>query len=339
MDIAVLGLNHNTAPVELREQVAFGRGDLPLAFSRVRRDLQIPECVILSTCNRVELYTLVPESNGTENRLKEFLTRFHRLEPDTLGKSAYWYSAPHSVRHLFEVAAGLDSMVLGESEILGQVREAYVLAVSHGAVGSVFHRLFQTAIHAGKQVRCRTQIGRHATSVSSVAVGLARKIFQNLARKRVLVLGAGQTAQSAVQCLKQSGVGEITVVNRSLERALALAETVGALALEMGDLPEALVHADIVIASASADHFLLTGSQVHRIMGARRQRPLFLIDISVPRNLDPQIGRLENVYLYDIDDLEGIVAANRALRLKEAAHGVRIVEEEVEDFFRRYPSS
>ncbi|MBI3318611.1 MAG: glutamyl-tRNA reductase [Candidatus Omnitrophica bacterium] len=336
MYIGVFGLSHRTAPVELREQVAFQGEELPRALEAVRRKCDIPECVILSTCNRVELYTLLPELNGHSAKLKEFLTRFHDLSPDFLGDRFYWYLQPDSVRHLFRVAAGLESMVVGESEILGQVREAYTRAVSCQSVGPVFHRLFQTAIRTGKEVRTKTRIGRGAVSVGSVAVELAKRIFQDLKRKTVLTLGAGSMGETTLQCLKGQGVGRILVANRSRESALPLAEVFGGEIFSLEELDRALVQADIVICSTGANRFLLHETEIRQAMVLRHQRPLFLIDISVPRNLDPAIGGLENVYLYDIDDLEGIASANLRMRMNEVHTCSRIIEERIDRFLERW---
>ncbi|MBI3324389.1 MAG: glutamyl-tRNA reductase [Candidatus Omnitrophica bacterium] len=343
MDIAVLGLNHRTAPVELRERLAFQEQRLPEALTAVRGELGLSECVILSTCNRVELYTALPEVNGSEGRpsvgaegrIKRFLARFHRVDPQLLDAHAYWHLQPDSVRHLFRVAAGLDSMVVGESEILGQVREAYAQAVSAGAVNGTFHRLFQTALRAGKQARSQTRIGRGAVSVSSVAVELARRIFRNLGSKTILLLGAGQMGESTLTCLRGQGVRSILIANRSTEKAVPLAEQVGGRVIPFERLDLALFQADILLCSTSADRYLLTREEVQGVMAARRQRPLFLIDISVPRNLDPRIGQLENVYLYDIDDLQGIASANLQMRLGEAEECARIVEKETGGFLGR----
>ncbi|MBI3333060.1 MAG: glutamyl-tRNA reductase, partial [Candidatus Omnitrophica bacterium] len=227
------------------------------------------------------------------------------------------------------------SMVLGESEILGQVRDAYGQAVSCGSAGSVFHRLFQTAIRTGKEVRAKTKIGQGAVSVSSVAVELARRIFQELRNKTILILGSGQMGEATLRCLREGGIGSIFVANRTLAAAAELAASVGGKAVPLGELIPTLVQADIVICSTSADRYLLTQPQVRGIMTARRQRPLFLIDISVPRNLDPQIGRLENVYLYDIDDLEGISSANLQSRLAQVEGCSRIIERQIDEFMGR----
>lgn len=345
MQIGVLGLNHHTAPIELRERLAFQVEELPAALNSVRQDLNIEECVILSTCNRVELYTVTPQMNGHEQDLKGFLAQFHRLEPEALDGSSplggrlYWYLQPDSVRHLFRVAAGLDSMVVGESEILGQVKEAYQQAVANESVGPIFHRLFQTALRTGKEVRAKTRIGQGATSVSSVAVELAHRIFQNLKTKTVLVLGAGQMGENTLHCLRAHGVGDVLLANRTLEAAFPLAQTIGGQVIPLQELERALLQADIVICSAGADHFLMTESQVRRAMAIRRQRPLFLIDISVPRNLDPKIGLLENVYLYDIDDLEGIASTNLQIRLKEIEACSTIIEQRLDAFLKKVPGT
>ncbi|PIQ82079.1 MAG: glutamyl-tRNA reductase [Candidatus Omnitrophica bacterium CG11_big_fil_rev_8_21_14_0_20_64_10] len=335
MEISVLGLNHHTAPVELREQLAFDPNRLPEALAMIRQRAKVSECAILSTCNRVELYTVLPEMNGQARALKQFLARTHGVAPEMIEDRLYWHLQPDSIRHLFRVTSGLDSMVLGESEILGQVRSAYAQAVEAGAVGSVFHRLFQAALRTGKAVRSQTGIGRGAVSVSSVAVELAGRIFRDIRTKRVLAIGSGHMGQLTVQCLKAQGVGEIWVTNRSDERAQAVAEKVAGRVAPIDRIEETLRETDIVICSTAADRFLLTVEQTRRAMVARRQRPLFLIDISVPRNLDPRIGQLENVYLYDIDDLEGIASTNLQTRLKEVETCNAIIETQLEEFVSR----
>ena len=335
MFIGVLGLNHRTAPVELRERLAFSNGELPVALRQVRDFLRIPECVILSTCNRVELYAALPELDGNEARLKQFLSIFHKLDPGFVGDRFYWYLQPDSVRHLFRVAAGLESMVLGESEILGQVKEAYEMADSMGCVGRIFHPLFQASLRTGKEIRSKTKIGHGAVSVSSVSVELARKIFQDLTTKTILLMGTGQMGEATLQSLKGQGAGKILVANRSPERAIPLAQAVGGEVVRLPELSAALLTADIVICSTAANEYLLTQSQIQRIMEERQGRTLCFIDISVPRNLDPQIGELEKVYLYDIDDLEEIASANRRMRLNEVTTCAAIIEAQLQNFLGR----
>ena len=335
--IAVLGLNHRTAPVELRERLAFPQERVTEALVRVKRELGILECVVLSTCNRVELYCALPEVNGHQQLLAEFVHRFHGLEPHIMPDPWYWYLQPHSVTHLFRVAAGLDSMVLGEAEILGQVKEAYQRAAEAETVGRVFRGLFQYAFSAAKDVRTKTQIGRGAVSVSSVAVELARKIFADLGNKPILILGAGQMGEATVRCLVGRGARRVLVVNRSHEAAQALARGVGGQPVPVEGLPEALRVADILICSTAADHYLLTRAQVQALMRRRRQRPFFLIDISVPRNLDPTIGTLDNVYLYNIDDLQGIAAANLQRRSDEMQTCLALIQIRTERFMQWLP--
>ena len=339
MEISVLGLNHRTAPVELRERVAFGERELPAALDVLQREVGVAECAILSTCNRVELYTVIPRQDGHEARLREFLVNFHGLGSDLLGERLYWHLAPDSVRHLLRVAAGMDSMVVGESEILGQVRDAYAQAVAGRSVGPVFHRLFQTALRTGKEVRAKTRIARGATSVSSVAVALARRIFRGLSSKTILLLGSGEMGEAMLTCLKDHGIRSILIANRTLEAADSLAKAFGGQVVPMADLERALIQADIVLCATSAGRFLVTRSQIRRIMGARRQKPLFLIDISVPRNLDPGIAEVENVYLYDIDDLQGIASVNLKMRLNEIRACSQIVEQQLGGFLSRISSS
>ncbi|MCM8794655.1 MAG: glutamyl-tRNA reductase [Candidatus Omnitrophica bacterium] len=315
--------------------MSFQETQIPEALQKIRREFGIAECVILSTCNRVELYTLFPAAADIEGGLRNFMALFHQVDPVLLRQSSYWYRQPDSVRHLFRVAAGLDSMVMGESEILGQVREAYRMAVSCGSVGGIFHRFFQTALHAGKEVRSKTRIGQGAVSVSSVAVDLAGRIFSDLKRKTVLNIGAGQMAEATLDCLKKRGAASIRVANRTLEAAARLAESVGGQPVSLNDLEFHLAHADIVICSTAADRFLISPAQVRGVMHARRQRPLFLIDISVPRNVDPLVGQMENVYLYDIDDLQGIASANLKIRLNESEACSAIIEAKADEFLNR----
>lgn len=334
MHIAILGLNHRTAPVEVRERVAVPPDRLPEVLTRLRRELGIPECVVLSTCNRVELYAALPEVNGHRAALTEFLARFQALEPRVIEGKLYWHLQPQSVAHLFRVAAGLDSMVLGESEILGQVKEAYQRACDAGTVGCVFRGLFQQAFTAAKDVRTKTQIGHGAVSVSSVAVELARKIFSDLTTKAILIFGAGQMGEATLRCLIARGAQRVLVANRSYAHAQTLAAQIGGRPVPADDLTEALWAADILIGSTAADQYLLTCPQVAALMRQRRQRPFFLIDISVPRNLDPAIGTLENVYLYNIDDLQGIAAANLQRRVNELGACQAIIEARAERFMR-----
>lgn len=335
MHIAVLGVNHRTAPVEVRERVAFPPERVPEALARLKAELEIPECVVLSTCNRVELYCAVPEINGHRAALTQFVNRFHAASPGIGDTALYWHLQPDSVTHLFRVAAGLDSMVLGESEILGQVKEAYQRAAAAQTVGRVFRGLFQQTFTVAKEIRTKTQIGRGAVSVSSVAVDLARKIFDDLSHKTILIFGAGEMGEATLRCLIVRGARHVLVANRSYAQAESLAAQIGGQAVPADDLGEALRAADILIGSTAADHYLLTRAQVQQLMRRRRQRPFFLIDISVPRNLDPGIGTLDNVYLYNIDDLEGMAAANLQRRAGELGLCLELIEARAQRFLER----
>lgn len=337
MQIAVLGLNHRTAPVELRERLAVSPDRLPEVLARLKSELEIPERVILSTCNRVELYCAIGELDGHRAALTRFLHQLalSAIDRGGLEERLYWHLQPESVTHLFRVAAGLDSMVLGESEILGQVKEAYQQAAEQQAVGRLFRQLFQQAFSVAKEIRTKTQIGRGAVSVSSVAVDLARKIFADLSTKRILIIGAGQMGEATLRCLIGRGARHVMVANRSYADAEALAAQLGGRPVPADDLSSALQAADIVIGSTAADHYVLVRPQVQSLMRQRRQRPFFLIDISVPRNLDPAIGTLDNVYLYNIDDLQGIAAANLQRRTEELGVCQALIEQRAQRFLRQ----
>lgn len=335
MQIAVLGLNHRTAPVEVRERVAFPPERVAEGLARLRRECDVSESLILSTCNRVELYCALPEVNGHRAALAHFVNQFHALEPGVVDQTWYWHLQPHSVTHLFRVASGLDSMVLGESEILGQVKEAYQRATEADSVGRVFHGLFQSAFSVAKEVRTKTQIGRGAVSVSSVAVDLARKIFADFSTKTILIFGAGQMGEATLRCLVGRGARHVLVANRSHDAAETLATEIGGRPVAADDVPAALREADILISSTAADRYLVTRPQVQALMRQRRQRPFFVIDISVPRNVDPAIGTLDNVYLYNIDDLQGIAAANLQRRADELEACLSIIDTNAQRFVQR----
>ena len=332
MHILLVGLNHRSAPIELREQLAFQREQLPEAFAKLRRDVGLDEVAILSTCNRVEIYAGVPELDGAIGRLQQFLTAHGRLEPARLSDRVYHSIEPHSIRHLFSVASGLDSMVLGEGEVLQQVKHAYELAKSHGATGKVLNVLFQKALHAAKAVRTQTAIGAGSTSIGSVAVELAQKIFGGLESSSVLLIGAGKISELTLTRLADRGVSRVNVMNRSIERAGALAVLHGATALPLEQLATQLGWADIVISSPSATQPLISRHEITNVMSVRRQRPLCLIDLGVPRNIDPAAGELENVYLFNVDDLDGLVAHYHRERQQAVEQARGIIEEKVGHF-------
>jgi glutamyl-tRNA reductase len=332
MHVVVVGLNHRSAPIELRERLAFHREQLPATLRRLRVELGLEEAAILSTCNRVEIYAGVPQLGGAVDRLQRFLSQHGRVELPHLAERLYSYTEPQSVRHLFSVTSGLDSMVLGEGEILQQVKHAYEWAKEAGATGKVLNVLFQRALNAAKAVRTQTAIGEGCTSIGSVAVELAEKIFGSLNRTTVLLIGAGKVGELALARLRERGVPDLRVLNRSSQRAQRIAESVAALAGGLERLSEQLAVADIVMTSTSAPEALITPREIVRAMRQRHQRSLCLIDLGVPRNIDPAVGRIENVYLFNIDDLQGLVehaATQRALALQASQ---AIIDRKVDRF-------
>jgi glutamyl-tRNA reductase len=341
MQLFLLGLNHKTAPVEVREQLALSPLHLSSALRGLREQAGAREVAILSTCNRAEVYAVGEDDSAP--RLERFLSEFHHVAQPALGRHLYRKGNADSARHLFRVASGVDSLVLGESQILGQVKTALEAARSNGALGGVLDELFRRAISCGKRARAETEIGRGALSVGSAAVELARQIFGPLQGRTVLILGAGKMSELTAQHLVASGARSVIVANRTYERACEIATLFGerrcaqenslARAVRWDDFPQHLAEADIVISSTRAPHLVLTAEQVNEAMRTRASRkksgPLLLIDIAVPRDIDPEAHRLDNVFLYDIDDLQGVVQLNRAQRGNEMARVEAIVEDEV----------
>ena len=332
MHIVVVGLNHRSAPVELRERLAFRREQLPQAFARLREELGVQEAAILSTCNRVEIYAGVPELDGAVGRLQGFLSGHGAVQPEGLIERLYAHAEPHSIRHLFCVTSGLDSMVLGEAEILHQVKHAYEWAKDYGATGKVFNVLFQRALNAAKAVRTHTAIGRGGTSIGSVAVELAQKIFGGLCGSAVLLIGAGKIGEVTLKRLAERGVGSVRIMNRSPGRAADLASAYGVEAAALEELPRQLREADIVITSTSAPAHLLGRAQAEAAMRSRHQRPLCIVDLGVPRNVEPSVGSLENVYLFNVDDLQGLVDHSHARRQQALQASQEIIDVKTERF-------
>jgi glutamyl-tRNA reductase len=338
MQVFLLGLSHKTAPVEVRERLAISSSHLPRALRYVRQSCGAPEAAILSTCNRTEIY-VVGEA-AVARRLERFLHKFHAVHGPShialqdLNSCLYRNQDAASITHLFRVASGLESLVLGESEILGQVKTAMESAREQGALGPILDELFRRAISCGKRARAETAIGRGAMNVGSAAVELARQIFGSLKGRTVLILGAGKMSSLTARSLVASGAHEVIVANRTHQRALELTNTLreagaDAEAVFWEELPQRLVAADIVIASTHAPHIVLSTAQVAAAMKARRHRPLFLIDIAVPRDIEASAHQLDDVFLYDIDDLQSVVEGNRAAREKELVEVQAIIESEV----------
>jgi len=333
MHIVLVGVNHKSCPIEVRERLAFRTEQLPAAYATLRGDLGLPEALILSTCNRVEIYAGVAQLDGTCDRLAAFLSAHGRLDASELGSQLYTYTEPRSVEHLFAVASGLDSMVLGEAEILHQVKHAYELARLHGTTGKAFNVLFQKALNVGKTVRAKTAIGRGCVSVGTVAIELAQKIFGDLRPYTVLLVGAGKIGELTLKRLTARGVSKVRIVNRSRERAQGLASLYGGMALGLDALESELLDADIVITSTAAPDVLVSCAQLAAMMPLRRHRPLCLIDLGVPRNVDSSVGQLENVYLFDIDDLQGLVDHHHEQRQQAVRESQAILDQKIRHFF------
>lgn len=334
MNFQLIGMNHISAPVEVRERLAISEAQLPDAIRWLVQQPGVDEGMVLSTCNRVELLT---SSNGGSD-LREFFPIYFGVNPDTLHSHIYEYKQRDAVRHVFRVASSLDSMVVGESQILGQVKEAYAIARGLGAVHSALDVLLSRAFAVAKRVRTETAIGSSSVSIASVAVQLAQKIFGSLNSRTVYLVGAGKMAELAARRLMANGVGKILFSNRTHERALQLGEAFGGEAVPFEHLLETADRADIVLTSTGAAGFLFRREHGERFLARRRNSPMFFIDISVPRNVDPEMDRLDGMFVYDIDDLQAVAAGNTAERQKEAARAEQIVELEVERFAMRLKS-
>ena len=327
MPFLVIGLSHHTAPVTLRERFSFAEARVPATLQRMRDSGLVDEALILSTCNRVEIYASTSlEAREAFPALRDFLTSCHEYR-DPLTDEIYTLSEPHSVEHLFKVASGLDSMVLGETEILGQLKKAYELALQHKHTGGVLNKTFQRAFNVAKQIRTETNIQRGSVSVGSVAVELAEKIFNSLEDRRIMVIGAGDTSEKTARALLSRGARSLLVSNRSHDRAVALAGELGGRAVHFDDWAGEFGQIDIVISSTSAPHYVLDRAKLEPLMRVRRNRPLLLIDIAVPRDIEPEVNFLENVYLYNIDDLQAIAADYLKLRKEESARCEAIIAE------------
>jgi len=345
MNVVVIGLSHHLSPVELRERFAFAEAKIPEALKSLRESGTAGEAVILSTCNRVEIYAATAlEPLQAFAGLKQFLVRRSvppvgssrcddrtvlRAVPADVGDELYTFAEPQSLHHLFRVACGLDSMVLGETEILGQLKQAYALAQQHGHTGARLNRAFQRAFHVAKHIRTHTNIQRGSVSVASAAVELAEKIFSSLNGRDVLVIGAGEMSEKTARALLSRGARGIIVAGRSFEHAQVLAKEFGGRAVRFDDWAAEFEKIDIAISSTAAPHHILDRARLEPLMKARKQRPLLLIDIAVPRDVDPEVNFLENVYLYNIDDLQTIADDYLKQRKDEIARCEAIIAEKV----------
>jgi glutamyl-tRNA reductase len=341
MRLILIGVNHKTAPIALREQIAISRDELPETTRALAAVPGVTECMIVSTCNRVEILAAVEERGEVEGQagresptagLTAFLHRHFGLDPLLLAPHLYAHCDGEAVRHLFRVAASLDSMVVGEPQILGQVKEAFAVARAAGTVGGQLEHLLQSAFAAAKKVRSETEIGSNSVSIASVAVELARKIFGSLEGRTVFLVGAGKMSELAARHLVEQGAGAILVTNRTLERARRMAESFAGQVIPFDQLYEAASQADIVISSTGAPHAIFRREHGQAFLHRRRNQPMFFIDIAVPRDVDPLMGKLEGIFVYDIDDLQQVAAAHMAERGREAAGAEALIAIEVERF-------
>lgn len=333
--LTILGLNHHTAPVAVRERLAFGDNEVIPALTRLKREAgSVAEAALISTCNRVEVITVASDAARAGEEVVRFIGSDRGLEPERFKSTLYHLDGREAARHLFRVAASLDSMVVGEPQILGQIKVAYARAAEAGTVGLVLHRAFHRAFSVAKRVRKATLIGHGAVSVSSVAVHLAEQIFDTLAEKTVMLMGAGKMAELTAHHLKSRGVQSLLITSRSFDRAVAIARQLGGTAVPFDGYKPYLKMADVVVGSLSVTRPVLVREEFEAILRERRYRPIFLIDLGVPRNFDERLNSVENVYLYDIDDLGGMVHATRDEREREAQKAETIVEFELEAFWR-----
>ncbi|EKF9811132.1 glutamyl-tRNA reductase [Vibrio cholerae] len=330
MSLLAIGINHNTASVELREKVAFGPEKLSLALNQLSTSSHVKGGVILSTCNRTEIYCDV--RSASKNKVIEWLSQFHQVSLDELKPSLYVHEEQAAIRHLMRVACGLDSLVLGEPQILGQVKQAYAEARENHAVNPATEKLFQKAFSVAKRVRTETEIGGSAVSVAYAACTLAKHIFESLADATVLLVGAGETIELVAKHLAGHHCKRMIVANRTRERALSLAQQFGADVIALNEIPDYLAQADIVISSTASPLPIIGKGMVESALKARRHQPMLLVDIAVPRDIEPQVGKLNDAYLYSVDDLQSIVDSNIEQRKVEAIQAEAIVSEESATF-------
>jgi glutamyl-tRNA reductase len=332
LDIVLIGLNHKTAPVTLRECLAFSEDETFAALKAFQESPAISETMLISTCNRVEVLMATSDTSNAADTVRVFFSEFKNLPVSEFEKSLYIHEGDDAVRHIFRVASSLDSMVVGEPQILGQIKTAYQIATSKKTSGVLLNKLLHRTFSVAKRVRSETGIGDHAVSISYAAIELGRKIFGTFEEKKVLLIGAGEMAELAVEHLIRNRTGNILVANRTFKNGVELAKRFNGQAIRFEEITGFLEHVDIIISSTGSPDYVVTRDQVKGIIRRRRNRPLFFIDIAVPRDIDPEINRLTNSYVYDIDDLKGIIDENIEDRNREGIKGERIVDEAVISF-------
>lgn len=331
MHILIFGLNHNTAPVEIREKLFISEEVLENFLKRLKNN-NLNETVVLSTCNRTEIYLSTDNPDESYNTLKEIIINDFNIQPEWFHNYTYLFKDEDAYRHLFLVASGLDSMVIGEPQILGQVKDAYRAAVFQGTTGFYLDRLFHRTFNVAKRIRTETKIGYNPVSISSMAVELSKRIFGELENKKILVIGAGEMCEIALKHFKKEGVSDIFVTNRTFQRAKKLSEDIAGTPYPFEDIPELLTRVDMILSSTGADKHIIDRDTILPIMKKRKNRPLFFIDIAVPRDIDPKVNDIENIYLYNIDDLKELSQRYMQNRIKESEYAISIVEEEILKF-------
>jgi glutamyl-tRNA reductase len=331
-ELLALGVSHKTAPVEVRERVALTEQNASRFLRDLRGDADVQEAVAISTCNRTELYLVVSDPVEAESAALSMLSSQAGIRPTTLAPALYSHRNCEAARHLYRVTSGLESMIIGENEIQGQVKRAYEAALKKETTGPLTNHLFKAAIETGKRVRTETGIGERQLSLPAVAVALAREQLGDLARTEVVILGTGETSELTARALADSGVRTVFVANRRRDRAIGLARRYGGTCVNFDELPSALERADIVVAATSSPHLLLEARELTAVMEARGHRPMLLIDLAVPRDIDSSCGDIDGVSLYDIDDLQAVIDRNRKVRQAEARKAEGIIEEEIQQF-------
>lgn len=332
MNLHTVGLNHDSAPVEIREKLAFSASSVPIALSSFVQTFPTSEAVILSTCNRVEIYATSSDNSLNKETLLDFLSAFHDLPKEKFADHMYHYQDMDAVRHLFFVSSSLDSLVRGETQILSQVKEAYMTATSAETTGSILNQLFQRSLNVAKEVHTKTSIGKGKVSVSSVAVDLAIKIFKDFSDKTLFIIGAGEMCELVLKNLVERGAKTAIVANRNYDKAKTLAEQYDGKAINYENLQDYLPQADIIISSTAATHYVIHTEHIKNAIKVRRGNPMLLIDIAVPRDINPEIAKIDNVYLYNIDDLQTVVSSNIDDRESELGKCQAIINKEVDKF-------
>ena len=330
MRLLAVGINHKTAPIEIRERVAFAPDRLAEALHDLRARSRVEEAAILSTCNRTELMCCV--KNTTADEVVTWLGDYHHLRKDQVTPYIYLHPEQNAVRHMLRVASGLDSMILGEPQILGQIKSAYATAMQAGTVGTLLGRLFQHTFSVAKQVRTDTAIGSSPVSVAFAAVSLAKQIFDDLPQRTVMLIGAGETIELAARHLHENGIGRIIIANRTVEKAHALASNFNGYAIELSEIPAHLAEADIVISSTASPLPILGKGAVESAIKARKHRPMLMVDIAVPRDIEPEVGELRDIYLYTVDDLQEIIQEGLKSRQEAAKQAEEIIDTQVTRF-------